>query len=628
MAEALNSTMLEMCDACTPAEEFAYSLIASGLGLVGVLSVLVFYCSCKGSETDLDDCVEVIKCDCDFWDDIEKPFMPAFLGFQCICYSAVTTYHWQLCTTQELTVEGQYFIVLFMVSAFFLFLNLCCCFSVRNNIEAKIRTCFTFLLDVALCGALGLAAAIGVNEVELNGGQLLGSCATMYDCGDANGTAYNASALGNSTLPCPADGASTFAAAFSIGALGAQLLTTAGNCAFGYILTLWGVKARAVILTLNSLVAANFMGAVELAGVKMATEGFSPDVLNSVVAASSAASAMAAAALKLEKASYVLQGAALGKTAIVPILALIERPLREDVAMCSSEVGEPTEEYSNGEWLECDPQRQMGATWALASVNMAAIGSAMGLGTTKPQLVGALACAMMGADMCVASLSSLVETVAPSAAGALEVNRVFITYALCFCGWRVQYVLRGDDGAAAKKDSAEGGEAKGEGGEAAPAAEEEPAAAAAADDGDGEGGEKKDEEGGGDGGGDDDGKKKKKKKKKPLGPKVMKACQKKIPGLDSVLIKQYDFLDKSKPARILLTFDVAIKHLVGSAPEGAPKPDPKAAARQFLAKIKSKIKNRGKIGVAPGGLPDAMANAPDLADGKAGKLPPIEKPQP
>lgn len=123
-------------------------------------------------------------------------------------------------------------------------------------------------------------------------------------------------------------------------------------------------------------------------------------------------------------------------------------------------------------------------------------------------------------------------------------------------------------------------------------------------------------------------KKKKKKKKKPLGPKVMKACQKKIPGLDSVLIKQYDFLDKSKPARILLTFDVAIKHLVGSAPEGAPKPDPKAAAKQFLAKIKSKIKNRGKIGVAPGGLPDAMANAPDLADGKAGKLPPIEKPQP
>ena len=67
-----------------------------------------------------------------------------------------------------LTKGGQYFIVLLMVSAFFLFLNLCCCFSVRNNIEAKIRTCFTFLLDVALCGALGLAAAIGVNEVELD----------------------------------------------------------------------------------------------------------------------------------------------------------------------------------------------------------------------------------------------------------------------------------------------------------------------------------------------------------------------------------------------------------------------------------------------------------------------------
>ena len=164
---AANATMLEMCDACTPAEEFAYSLIASGMGLLCVLGVLVFYCSCKGSETDLDDCVEVIKCDCDFWDDIEKPFMPAFLGFQCMAYAGVTIYHWQLCTTGEkLTVEGQYFIVLFMLSAFFLLLNVGCCVVVRKNIEARIRTCFTFLVNVALAGSLGFAAAIGVLQVS------------------------------------------------------------------------------------------------------------------------------------------------------------------------------------------------------------------------------------------------------------------------------------------------------------------------------------------------------------------------------------------------------------------------------------------------------------------------------
>ena len=40
---------------------------------------------------------------------------------------------------------------------------------------------------------------------------------------------------------------------------------------------------------------------------------------------------------------------------------------------------------------------------------------------------------------------------APKAAETLEVNRVFITYVLCFCGWRVQYVLRGDTPAGAKK---------------------------------------------------------------------------------------------------------------------------------------------------------------------------------
>ena len=63
-------------------------------------------------------------------------------------------------------------------------------------------------------------------------------------------------------------------------------------------------------------------------------------------------------------------------------------------------------------------------------------------GTTKPKLVGALACSMMGADMCVSSLSALVETIAPDAAQMLEINRVPITYFLCFCGWRTQYILR------------------------------------------------------------------------------------------------------------------------------------------------------------------------------------------
>ena len=53
----------------------------------------------------------------------------------------------------------------------------------------------------------------------------------------------------------------------------------------------------------------------------------------------------------------------------------------------------------------------------------------------------------------------------------------------------------------------------------------------------------------------------------------MKLCSKKLPGLDKVLIRQYDFLDKSKPAKILLGFDLMIKNLVGSLPEGAPKPD-------------------------------------------------------
>ena len=118
----------------------------------------------------------------------------------------------------------------------------------------------------------------------------------------------NESGSGSWDEGCPGGDESLFAQAFTIGALATSLGVTVGNVAFGYVLTLWGTKARAVILTLNSLVTANFAGEVVLAGVTMAEVGFSPDVLNSVVKASSTAAAMAAAALKLEKASYVLQG--------------------------------------------------------------------------------------------------------------------------------------------------------------------------------------------------------------------------------------------------------------------------------------------------------------------------------
>ena len=109
---------------------------------------------------------------------------------------------------------------------------------------------------------------------------------------------------------------------------------------------------------------------------------------------------------------------------------------------------------------------------------------------------------------------------------------------------------------------------------------------------------------------------------------MMKMCSKKLPGLDKVLIRQYDFLDKSKPAKILLGFDLMIKNLVGSLPEGAPKPDPKQMAKDYLAKLKMKVKKLKETKVSPGDLTDPVANAPDLSEGKAGKLPPIDKPEP
>jgi hypothetical protein len=154
--------------------------------------------------------------------------------------------------------------------------------------------------------------------------------------------ATNSSYTGNSSLfvnasdaaaPCPEDElAGMFNMAFGLGTLAVVLAVAAGNCIFGYVLTLWGTKARAVILTLNALVAANFIGTCQLAFEQMAAEGFSPDILNKITLAANAAGAMAAAALKLEKASYVLQGAAMGRTAIVPVLSNLERPLREDLA--------------------------------------------------------------------------------------------------------------------------------------------------------------------------------------------------------------------------------------------------------------------------------------------------------
>ena len=78
---------------------------------------------------------------------------------------------------------------------------------------------------------------------------------------------------------------------------------------------------------------------------------------------------------------------------------------------------------------------------------------------------------MMGADMCVASLSALVETIAPDAAQTLEINRVPITYFLCFCGWRTQYILRPEPEQPPGEAAADGAKKEGAEGEG-PAAEE------------------------------------------------------------------------------------------------------------------------------------------------------------
>ena len=64
----------------------------------------------------------------------------------------------------------------------------------------------------------------------------------------------NESGSGSWDEGCPGGDESLFAQAFTIGALATSLGVTVGNVAFGYVLTLWGTKARAVILTLNSLV--------------------------------------------------------------------------------------------------------------------------------------------------------------------------------------------------------------------------------------------------------------------------------------------------------------------------------------------------------------------------------------
>lgn len=442
----LGPLAVESCEECTEMEETIYGLLAGIFIVFGVLGTLGCFFSCKGSETDASDFAQVAKCDCDYWDDIEKPFMPLFLGLQCMAYGGLSVWFWQRCTTTGDTQEGFYFIALFIVSAFFLLLNAFCCVSVRNNIEARTRTCLGFIFNLGFAGGLGFLAAIGVMEVELSGGQLLGDCTTQFECvtpaeNSTNGTnasnrsdpvedmlVYNGSGSWEPLPPCPENGLlAMFGLAFNFGTLLAVMVNAAGNCIFGYVLTIWGTKARAVILTLNALVAADFMGAVQLSIDRAILDGFSPDLFNSVVMASNAAGAMAAAALKLEKASYVLQGAGMGRTAIVPILISLERPLQEDLANCTG-VGDPTAQYPNGEWLGCDPEREMAAAWILQAVNMGAIGFFMNLATKQPRLVGCLSAAMMGADMVVANLVAVLVVIAPDTAPVMEINRAAITY--------------------------------------------------------------------------------------------------------------------------------------------------------------------------------------------------------
>ena len=90
-----------------------------------------------------------------------------------------------------------------------------------------------------------------------------------------------------------------------------------------------------------------------------------------------------------------LQGATIGRMVSVPILDSLEPMMREQVAECTG-VGESTEEWPNGEWLDCNELTVGRARWALAGINYFFIGLGMQLGTKHQRLTGCLSGAMVG----------------------------------------------------------------------------------------------------------------------------------------------------------------------------------------------------------------------------------------
>ena len=193
----------------------------------------------------------------------------------------------------------------------------------------------------------------------------------------------------------------------------------------------------------------------------------------------------------------------------------------------------------------------------------------------------------MGADMVVANIINVLTTVAPDSVAVMKVNQLFITWGLAFLGWRVQYILRPDEAAKAAEAKEKAAAAQGDGG--AQGAEgggsdeqgaDPPIAPEETEVREPEGSEEsgKGEEG-------DSDKEKKGDKKKTKKPKKDPLCERiKIPFIDTSLKKQFDFLETSKPAKILLNFDLFIKSLVGETEQEAPKP--KEAAKKFIAKVR------------------------------------------
>lgn len=134
---------------------------------------------------------------------------------------------------------------------------------------------------------------------------------------------------------------------------------------------------------------------------RMAKEGFSPEIIDDFVLALSYTAAMVAAALKMEDASYQLQGATIGKMISDPILNSIEPTLREKVAQCEG-VGDPNEEFPNGEWLYCSENGDFDrAKWAMAGCAYFFIGLGMQLGTKHQRLTGCLSGALVGSSFLV-----------------------------------------------------------------------------------------------------------------------------------------------------------------------------------------------------------------------------------